>query len=172
MLGRLNIIISGGTGSGKTTTLNVLSSYLPSEERIVTIEDAAELQLNQDHVLSLESRPANLEGKGEVTMRDLVRNALGRAPIASCWGGSRRGGARHAASDEHRPRRFADHDPCQLAANSLSRVETMVLMSGFDLPMRVIRKYRLGGESHRPYSPASDGSCAPHPRNGGGRHCR
>ena len=78
--GRLNILVSGGTGAGKTTTLNVLSSFIPGDERIVTIEDAAEIQLRQDHVLRLESRPANIEGKGEVTIRDLVRNALRMRP--------------------------------------------------------------------------------------------
>ena len=80
MRGRLNILVSGGTGAGKTTTLNVLSSFIPDDERIVTIEDAAELQLHQDHVLRLESRPANIEGKGAVTIRDLVKNSPAHAP--------------------------------------------------------------------------------------------
>ena len=141
MLGRLNIIISGGTGSGKTTTLNVLSSYLPSEERIVTIEDAAELQLNQDHVLSLESRPANLEGKGEVTIRDLVRNALRMRPDRIVLGEVRGGEALdmlQAMNTGHDGSLTTIH--ANSPRDSLSRVETMVLMSGFDLPVRAIRE--------------------------------
>ena len=114
---RLNIIISGGTGSGKTTLLNTLSSFIPNTDRIVTIEDAAELQLQQDHVVRLETRPPNIEGKGAVNATDLVRNALRMRPeriiIGECRGA---GSPRHAASDEHRPRRLADHDPRQHAA--------------------------------------------------------
>jgi pilus assembly protein CpaF len=88
---RLNMLVSGGTGSGKTTTLNVLSSFIPEEERVVTVEDAAELQLNQEHVVTLESRPATVEGRGRIAIRDLVVNAL------------RRRGARHAPGDEYGP---------------------------------------------------------------------
>ena len=112
MRGKLNILISGGTGSGKTTTLNVLSAAIPDGERIVTIEDAAELQLQQEHVITLETRPANIEGKGEVTIRDLVRNTPAYAPRPHhrrrvSW----RRDARHAPGHEHRPRRLADDDP-------------------------------------------------------------
>ena len=115
--GRLNIVIGGGTGSGKTTTLNVLSSFVPEDERIVTIEDAAELQLRQEHVLRLESRPPNLEKRGEITIRDLVRNALRMRPDRIIIGEVRDAGdPRHAAGHEHGPRRL-DHDHAlQLAA--------------------------------------------------------
>ena len=114
--GRLNILVSGGTGAGKTTTLNVLSSFIPDDERIVTIEDAAELQLHQEHVLRLESRPPNIEGRGEVTIRDLVRNSLRMRPDRIVVGevrDARRAG--HAAGDEHRPRRVDHHRARQLA---------------------------------------------------------
>jgi len=140
--GWLNILVSGGTGTGKTTMLNVLSSFLPGDERIVTIEDSAELQLRQDHVLRLESRPANIEGKGEITIRDLVRNALRMRPDRIVIGEVRGGEALdmlQAMNTGH------DGSLSTVHANSprdvLSRVETMVLMSGFDLPMRAIREY-------------------------------
>ena len=114
---RLNIVISGGTGCGKTTLLNTLSSFIPHDERIVTIEDAAELQLQQDHVVRLETRPPNIEGKGAVTTRDLVRNALRMRPeriiIGECRGGEIAG---HAAGHEHRPRRLDDDAARQHAA--------------------------------------------------------
>ena len=101
---RLNIVISGGTGSGKTTLLNTLSSFIPDDERVITIEDAAELQLQQEHVVRLETRPPNIEGKGPIITRDLVRNALRMRPdriiIGECRGGE---AARHAAGHEHRP---------------------------------------------------------------------
>ena len=111
---RLNIIISGGTGSGKTTLMNALSRLIDTGERIVTVEDAAELQLQQPHVVRLETRPASLEGRGEVTQRDLVRNALRMRPDRIIIGevrGAR--GFRHAAGDEHRPRRQHVHHPRQ-----------------------------------------------------------
>ena len=111
---RLNILISGGTGSGKTTFLNVLSGYISNFERIVTIEDPAELQLKQENWVSLETRPANIEGRGQVVQRDLVRNALRMRPdriiVGECRG---RRGVRHAPGDEYRPRWFADHGPRQ-----------------------------------------------------------
>ena len=111
---RLNILISGGTGSGKTTMLNAMSSFIDPRQRIVTIEDAAELQLQQDHVVRLETRPANTEGAGAVTQRDLVRNALRMRPDRIIVGEVRgRRMLRHAAGDEHRPRRLDDHDPRQ-----------------------------------------------------------
>ena len=114
---KLNIIISGGTGSGKTTLLNTLSSFISNTDRIVTIEDAAELQLQQDHVVRLETRPANIEGKGAITATDLVRNALADATREDHHRRvPRSGNARHAAGHEHGPRRLADHDPRQHAA--------------------------------------------------------
>ncbi len=117
VVGRLNCIVSGGTGTGKTTTLNVLSSFIPSDERIVTIEDAKELQLHQDHVLPLEARPPNIEGKGEVTIRDLVKNSLAHAPRPHRGRRVPLGrGARHAPGHEHRPRRLDHHDPLQQPA--------------------------------------------------------
>ena len=104
---RLNVFVSGGTGSGKTTTLNVLSSFIPNDERIVTIEDAAELQLRQEHVITLETRPPNIEGKGAIPIRELVRNSLRMRPDRIVVGEVRcRRGARHAPGHEHRPRRF------------------------------------------------------------------
>jgi pilus assembly protein CpaF len=142
---RLNIVISGGTGSGKTTFLNILSGYLPPRERIITIEDAAELYLNQPHVVRLESRPANLEGKGQIAIRDLVRNALRMRPdrvvIGECRGGEALD-MLQAMNTGH------DGSLTTVHANSprdaLSRIETMVLMAGFDLPVRAIREQTSG----------------------------
>ncbi len=111
---RLNVLISGGTGTGKTTLLNVLSRFIPNDERIVTIEDSAELQLKQEHVVRLETRPSNIEGKGEITQRDLVRNSLRMRPDRIIVGEVRgERGARHAPGHEHRPRRLAHHHPRQ-----------------------------------------------------------
>ena len=139
--GRLNILISGGTGSGKTTSLNVVSSFIPEDERIVTIEDAAELQLNQEHVVRLESRPRNIEGRGEITARDLVKNALRMRPDRIIVGEVRDGAALdmlQAMNTGH------DGSLTTLHANSprdsLARLETMVLMAGIDLPTRAIRE--------------------------------
>ncbi|MBW3651629.1 MAG: CpaF family protein, partial [Actinobacteria bacterium] len=139
--GRLNIVVSGGTGTGKTTTLNVLSSFIPTNERIVTVEDAKELQLAQVHVLPLEARPPNIEGRGEVTIRDLVRNALRMRPDRIVVGECRAGETLdmlQAMNTGH------DGSLTTIHANSprdvLSRIETMTLMSGFDLPVRAIRE--------------------------------
>jgi pilus assembly protein CpaF len=139
--GRLNILISGGTGSGKTTTLNVMSSYIPGDERIVTVEDAAELQLHQEHVLTLESRPANIEGKGAVSIRDLVRNTLRMRPDRIVVGE-----VRGAEALDMLQAMNTGHDGSLTTVHSnsprdtLSRIETMVLMAGFDLPVRAIRE--------------------------------
>jgi pilus assembly protein CpaF len=139
--GRLNILVSGGTGAGKTTTLNVLSGFVPEDERVITIEDAAELQLHQEHVLRLEARPPNIEGKGEVKIRDLVRNALRMRPDRIVIGE-----IRDAAALDMLQAMNTGHDGSvgTVHANSprdvLSRVETMVLMAGMDLPMRAIRE--------------------------------
>jgi pilus assembly protein CpaF len=139
--GRLNVLVGGGTGAGKTTTLNVLSGFIPGDERVVTIEDAAELQLHQEHVLRLESRPSNIEGKGEVKIRDLVRNALRMRPDRIVVGE-----IRDAAALDMLQAMNTGHDGsiCTVHANAprdvLSRVETMVLMAGMDLPMRAIRE--------------------------------
>ncbi len=139
--GRLNVIISGGTGSGKTTMLNVVSSYIPSTERIATVEDAAELQLRQDHVLSLESRPPNLEGKGQITIRDLVRNTLRMRPDRIVVGEVRGGEALdmlQAMNTGHDGSLTTVHS--NSPRDTLSRIETMVLMAGFDLPIKAIRE--------------------------------
>ncbi len=139
--GRLNTIVSGATGSGKTTMLNVLSSYIPSDERIVTIEDAAELQLHQDHVLSLESRPPNLEGKGAVMIRDLVKNSLRMRPDRIVVGEVRGGESLdmlQAMNTGHDGSLTTVHS--NSPRDTLSRIETMVLMSGIDMPMRAIRE--------------------------------
>jgi len=138
---RLNIVVSGGTGSGKTTTLNVLSSFIPSDERIVTIEDAAELQLRQDHVITLETRPPNLEGKGAITMRDLVKNSLRMRPDRIVVGEVRSGEALdmlQAMNTGHDGSLTTGH--ANTPRDMLSRLETMVLMAGMDLPVRAIRE--------------------------------
>ena len=138
---RVNILVSGGTGSGKTTTLNVISSFIPEGERIVTIEDAAELRLQQRHVVTLESRPANIEGKGQITIRDLVRNALRMRPDRIIVGEVRSGEALDMLQAMN-----TGHDGSLTTAHAnsprdvLSRLETMVLMSGLDLPVRAIRE--------------------------------
>ncbi len=139
--GRLNIIVSGGTGTGKTTTLNVLSSFIPSDERIVTVEDAKELQLHQDHVLPLESRPPNIEGKGEVRIRDLVRNSLRMRPDRIVVGECRGGEALdmlQAMNTGHDGSLTTIH--ANTPRDALSRIETMTLMAGMDLPVRAIRE--------------------------------
>jgi pilus assembly protein CpaF len=139
--GRLNIMVSGGTGAGKTTTLNVLSSFIPDVERIITIEDAAELQLHQEHVVRLESRPPNIEGKGEVKIRDLVRNALRMRPDRIVVGE-----VRDAAALDMLQAMNTGHDGsiCTAHSNSprdtLARIETMVLMAGAELPLKAIRE--------------------------------
>lgn len=139
--GRLNIVISGGTSSGKTSTLNVLSSYIPDNERIVTIEDAAELQLHQRHVITLESRPPNIEGKGAITIRDLVRNSLRMRPDRIVIGEVRSGEALdmlQAMNTGHDGSLTTGH--ANSPRDMLSRLETMVLMAGMDLPVRAIRE--------------------------------
>ena len=137
----LNIIISGGTGTGKTTMLNVLSGFIPSSERIVTIEDAVELQLQQDHVVRLESRPANLEGRGEVTTRDLVRNSLRMRPDRIIVGEVRGPEALdmlQAMNTGHEGSISTVH--CNSPRDALARLETMVLMAGVELPSKAIRE--------------------------------
>ena len=137
---RLNILVSGGTGSGKTTTLNALSAFIPANDRIVTIEDAAELRLQQRHVVTLEARPANLEGKGAITIRDLVRNALRMRPDRIIVGEVRSGEALDMLQAMN-----TGHDGSLTTAHAntprdvLSRLETMVLMAGMELPVRAVR---------------------------------
>ena len=141
MRGKANILVAGGTGAGKTTTLNVLSSFIPESERIITIEDAAELQMHQEHVIRLESRPPNIEGRGEVTIRDLVKNSLRMRPDRIVVGE-----VRDAAALDMLQAMNTGHDGsiCTVHANSprdtLARLETMVLMAGVDLPVRAIRE--------------------------------
>jgi pilus assembly protein CpaF len=141
VVGRLNILVSGGTGTGKTTLLNVLSSYVPNGQRIVTIEDAVELQLRQEHVVRLESRPSNIEGKGEVTIRDLVRNSLRMRPDRIIVGEVRSGEALdmlQAMNTGHEGSLSTVHS--NSPRDAITRLETMVLMAGMDLPIRAVRE--------------------------------
>jgi len=139
--GKLNIVVSGGTGAGKTTTLNVLSSFIPDDERIITVEDAAELQLHQEHVVRLEARPSNIEGRGEVRIRDLVRNALRMRPDRIIVGE-----VRDATALDMLQAMNTGHDGsiCTVHANgprdTLARIETMVLFAGIELPVKAIRE--------------------------------
>ena len=138
---RLNIFVSGGTGSGKTTTLNVLSSFIPNDERIITVEDAAELQLRQEHVVTLESRPPNIEGRGEIAIRELVRNCLRMRPDRIIVGECRGGEALdmlQAMNTGHAGSMSTGH--ANSPRDMLARLETMVLMAGVDLPLRAIRE--------------------------------
>lgn len=141
VVSRLNIVISGGTGSGKTTLLNVLSSFIPADERILTVENAAELQLRQEHVVTLESRPANIEGRGEITIRQLVVNSLRMRPDRIVVGE-----IRDEAALDMLQAMNTGHDGSMTTAHSnsprdtLSRLETMTLMAGMDLPIRAIRE--------------------------------
>ncbi|MCS7186649.1 MAG: CpaF family protein [Armatimonadota bacterium] len=142
---KLNILITGGTASGKTTLLNVLSAFIPNDERIITIEDTAELQLRQDHVVRLEARPPNIEGIGEVTIRDLVRNALRMRPDRIIVGECRGGEALdmlQAMNTGHEGSMTTIH--ANNPREALSRLETMVLMAGMDLPVRAIREQIAG----------------------------
>jgi len=138
---RLNIVVAGGTGSGKTTLLNVLSSFIPEDERIITVENAAELQLRQDHVVTLESRPPNVEGKGEVTIRDLVINCLRMRPeriiVGECRGGETLD-MLQAMNTGHDGSMTTIH--ANTPRDAVSRIETMCLMAGMDLPARAIRE--------------------------------
>jgi pilus assembly protein CpaF len=141
VVGRLNVLVTGGTGSGKTTLLNVLSGFIPDNERVVTIEDAVELQLHQHHVVRLESRPANIEGKGQVAIRDLVRNALRMRPDRIIVGEVRGGEALdmlQAMNTGHEGSLSTVH--ANSPRDALARLETMVLMAGIDLPTRAIRE--------------------------------
>ncbi len=138
---RLNVLISGGTGTGKTTLLNILSEYIPNNERLITIEDSAELQLKQEHVVRLETRPPNIEGRGEVTQRDLLRNSLRMRPDRIIVGEVRGGEALdmlQAMNTGHDGSLSTIH--ANSARDALARLETMVLMAGFDLPERAIRE--------------------------------
>jgi len=138
---RLNVVVSGGTGSGKTTMLNVLSGFIPSDERIVTIENAAELQLRQEHVVTLESRPPNIEGRGEVTIQNLVVNSLRMRPDRIVVGEIRDGAALDMLQAMN-----TGHDGSMTTAHSnsprdtIARIETMTMMAGYDLPVRAIRE--------------------------------
>lgn len=138
---RLNIVVSGGTGSGKTTTLNVISSFIPDDERIVTIEDAAELQLGQEHIIRLETRPPNIEGKGAISIRDLVRNSLRMRPDRIVVGEVRSGEALdmlQAMNTGHDGSLTTGH--ANSPRDMISRLETMVLMAGMELPVKAIRE--------------------------------
>jgi pilus assembly protein CpaF len=138
---RKNTVVAGGTGSGKTTTLNIISNFIPAVERIVTIEDAAELQLHHEHWIQLESRPPNIEGKGQITIRDLVRNSLRMRPDRIIVGECRGGEALdmlQAMNTGHDGSLTTAH--ANTPRDTLSRLETMVLMSGMDLPVRAIRE--------------------------------
>jgi len=138
---RLNVVVSGGTGSGKTTTLNVLSSFIPDDERIVTIEDAAELQLRQEHVVSLETRPTNIEGKGEISIRNLVKNALRMRPDRIVVGECRGGEALdmlQAMNTGHDGSLTTGH--ANSPRDMIARLETMVMMAGMELPVKAIRE--------------------------------
>lgn len=139
--GRLNIIVSGGTGAGKTSTLNIMSSFIPASERIITIEDSAELDLHQDHVISLETRPANIDQKGEIAIRDLVKNSLRMRPDRLVVGEVRGGEALdmlQAMNTGHDGSLTTGHS--NSPRDTISRLETMVLMAGLDLPVRAIRE--------------------------------
>jgi pilus assembly protein CpaF len=142
---RLNIVISGGTGSGKTTLLNVMSSFIPNDERIITIENAAELQLRQEHVVTLESRPPNIEGRGEVSIRDLVINSLRMRPeriiVGECRGGETLD-MLQAMNTGHDGSMTTAH--ANSPRDAISRIETMCLMAGMDLPVRAIREQIAG----------------------------
>lgn len=142
---RLNIVISGGTGSGKTTLLNVLSGFIPDDERILTIENAAELQLRQEHVITLESKPPNIEGRGEITIRDLVMNALRMRPdriiVGECRGGETLD-MLQAMNTGHDGSMTTAH--ANTPRDAISRMETMCLMAGMDLPVRAIREQIAG----------------------------
>ena len=143
---RLNIFVSGGTGSGKTTTLNVLSSFIPNDERIVTIEDAAELQLRQEHVVTLEARPPNIEGKGQIPIRELVRNALRMRPDRIIVGEVRGGEALdmlQAMNTGHEGSLTTIH--ANDTRDAISRLEMMVAMTGLELPVPVVRQYIAAG---------------------------
>src|SRR5437868_9933656 len=138
---RCNILISGGTGSGKTTLLNCLSRYIPSDERVITIEDAAELQLQQPHVVRLETRPSNIEGKGEITQRDLVKNCLRMRPDRIVIGECRSGEAMdmlQAMNTGHEGSMTTIH--ANTPRDALGRIEVMVAMAGYDLPIRALRQ--------------------------------
>lgn len=139
--GRLNIIVSGGTGAGKTSTLNIMSSFIPASERIITIEDSAELDLHQEHVISLETRPANIDQKGEIAIRDLVKNSLRMRPDRLVVGEVRGGEALdmlQAMNTGHDGSLTTGHS--NSPRDTISRLETMVLMAGLDLPVRAIRE--------------------------------
>ena len=141
MAGKLNVLVTGGTGTGKTTLLNVLSSFIPEDERLVTIEDAVELQLLQRHVVRLESRPANIEGRGQVAIRDLVRNALRMRPDRIIVGEVRGAEALdmlQAMNTGHEGSLSTVH--ANTPRDALARIETMVLMAGVDLPTRAVRE--------------------------------
>src|SRR5438094_511169 len=164
--GRLNVIISGGTGAGKTTLLNCLTSFIPHHERVVTIEDSAELQLQQPHVVPLETRPPDLDGKGEVTQRDLVRNALRMRPDRIVVGEARGGEALdmlQAMNTGH------DGSLTTVHANSprecLQRIEVMVLMAGYELPVKAIRQQV--GSASRAWIPSSAPAGARRSRSSG-----
>ena len=136
IIGKLNVIISGGTGSGKTTTLNVMSSFIPEGERVITIEDAKELQLRQDHVLCMESRPANVEGKGEVSIRDLVKNSLRMRPDRIVVGECRGGEALdmlQAMNTGHDGSLTTVH--ANTPRDAMTRIETLTMMAGYDLSL-------------------------------------
>lgn len=139
--GRLNIVVSGGTGAGKTSTLNIISSFIPSDERIITIEDSAELDLNQEHVISLETRPPNIDGRGEIGIRELVRNSLRMRPDRMVVGEVRGGEALdmlQAMNTGHDGSLTTGHS--NSPRDMISRLETMVLMAGMELPVRAIRE--------------------------------
>jgi pilus assembly protein CpaF len=141
VIARRNVLISGGTGSGKTTLLNALSAFIDNKERIITIEDSAELQLQQRHVVRLETRPANIEGKGEISQRDLVKNALRMRPDRIIVGEVRAGEAfdmLQAMNTGHDGSMTTAH--ANTPRDTLSRLETMCLMAGMDLPMKAIRE--------------------------------